>query len=77
MELTEITQLIGSLGFPIMCTIAMFMWFTKHYEEEQRHTREVLEDVKETILQMQKTVETFSKLADTYVSEIKGGKKNE
>lgn len=38
MDVTNLSQMIGSLGFPIVATIALFWWNMK---QEERHKEEV------------------------------------
>ena len=35
MDISVITQLIGSLGFPIACVVAMFYYWTKEREDHK------------------------------------------
>lgn len=69
MEYTDIVNIIGSLGFPIAMCTAFFVWFTKDYKSEQEKTREVLEDLKETIVVLKSSVEAFTSIASRKYKE--------
>lgn len=57
----EIFTLITNVGVPSALVIIL-MWFIKDsYLREQEKTREVLNDLKETIVVMTTTVETLTK----------------
>ena len=43
MDITVITQLIGSLGFPIACVIAMFYFWNKEREDHKNSLDKVTE----------------------------------
>ena len=41
MDITVLTQLIGSLGFPIACVIAMFYMWNKEREDHKEEINQV------------------------------------
>lgn len=43
MDITTITQLIGTLGFPIACCIALFYYMTKEREEHKQEMDKMVE----------------------------------
>lgn len=61
MEVSEITNLITSVGFPILMCILFFKWFTEDYKKEQEQTREVITELKESINAITQMADIFSK----------------
>lgn len=60
MDISVITQLVGSLGFPIVCCGALF-W--KQVKSEQHHTEEMLkisEALNNNTLALQKLTDSLS-----------------
>ena len=57
MQINEITNLITSVGFPILMCIWFFKWFTSEYKAEQEKTREIMNELKETVNVLKLTVE--------------------
>lgn len=56
MDITVITQLIGSLGFPIACVIAMFYYWNKEREDHKSELdsiRTALENNTQALIQIQ------------------------
>lgn len=55
MDVTTISQIIGSMGFPIAACIAMF-WFlneeTKSHKEETKNMTEALNDMRLAIVKL-------------------------
>lgn len=45
MDATEITTLIGNLGFPIACVIAMFAMWNKEREDHKEEVTKMTEAV--------------------------------
>lgn len=43
MDITVFTQLIGSLGFPIACVIAMFFFWNKEREDHKTEMQKMTE----------------------------------
>lgn len=64
MDVTTITQLIGSLGFPIVCCIALFWYMIK---EKDAHKAEMEE--------LRKSVEANTQAINTLCVHL-GGTKN-
>lgn len=60
MEINEITNLITSVGFPILMCIWFFKWFTSEYKGEQEKTREVMNTLKDTINELKVIVEKMN-----------------
>ena len=60
MEINEITNLITSVGFPILMCVWFFKWFTSEYKGEQEKTREVMNTLKETINELKVIVEKMN-----------------
>lgn len=65
MDVTAITQLIGSLGFPIVCCGALFWYLVK---EKDAH--------KEEIEELRKSVEANTTAINSLCQHL-GGKSNE
>ena len=61
MDITVITQLIGSLGFPIACVIAMFFFWNKEREDHKQEQKELTEAIANNTLVMQKLVDKLDK----------------
>lgn len=57
MNASDITNLITSVGFPILMCIWFFKWFTNEYKTEQEKTRQVMDELKETVNVLKITVE--------------------
>ena len=56
MDITVITQLIGSLGFPIACVVAMFYYWNKEREDHKSELdsiRTALENNTQALIQIQ------------------------
>lgn len=56
MDISVITQLIGSLGFPIACVIAMFYYWNKEREDHKSELdsiRTALENNTQALIQIQ------------------------
>lgn len=50
MDIGVITQLIGSLGFPIACVIAMFFFWNKEREDHKSEMQRMTEAVNNNTL---------------------------
>lgn len=50
MDVTTITQLIGSLGFPIVCCVALFWYMMKEKEAHKAEMEEVRKSVEANTL---------------------------
>ena len=64
MEINEITNLITSVGFPILMCVWFFKWFTSEYKSEQEKTRDVMNTLKETINELKNIVEKMNRGKD-------------
>lgn len=65
MDVTMVTQLVGSLGFPIVCCSALFWYMVK---EKDAHTEEMEE--------MRKSVDANTTAINSLCQHL-GGKSNE
>lgn len=63
MDVTMVTQLIGSLGFPIVCCGALFWYLVK---EKDAH--------KEEMAELRKSVEANTTAINTLCQHLGGGK---
>lgn len=63
MDVTMVTQLIGSLGFPIVCCGALFWYLVK---EKDAHKKEMAE--------LQKSVEANTTAINSLCQHLGGGK---
>lgn len=72
MDVTTVTQLIGSLGFPIVCCGALF-W--DRFKAEERRVKEA-ELHRQEVLELQKAIEANT-LAITALCQHLGGQSNE
>lgn len=61
MEFNELIQAIGNGAFPVVMCVAFFVWFTKDYKSEQEKTREVMEELKDTVNSLRALAEIFGK----------------
>lgn len=65
MDVTIVTQLVGSLGFPIVCCVALFWYLVK---EKDAH--------KEEMEELRKSVEANTTAINSLCQHL-GGKSNE
>lgn len=65
MDITSMSQIIGSLGFPIVFSLIMF----KYLEEEQKTHKEEMNTIKDAI---NNNTLTMQKLIDKLDSDKKG-----
>lgn len=63
MDVTMVTQLVGSLGFPIVCCGALFWYLVK---EKDAHTEEMKE--------LRKSVEANTTAINSLCQHLGGGK---
>lgn len=63
MDVTMVTQLIGSLGFPIVCCVALFWYLVK---EKDAH--------KEEMAELRKSVEANTTAINSLCQHLGGGK---
>lgn len=59
MEVDVITNLIGTLGFPIACVIAMFYMWNKEREEHKNEMNTITEALNNNTLVIQKLVDSL------------------
>ena len=60
MGIDVITQLIGSMGFPIACVVAMFYYWNKEREDHKQEIERMTEDVNnntQALIQLQVTLQ--------------------
>lgn len=57
MDITVLTQLIGSLGFPIACVIAMFYMWNKEREDHKAEMQKMTEALNNNTLALVKIEE--------------------
>lgn len=57
MDVTAVTQLITSVGFPIACTFVLFAYLNKEREEHAAETKELKEAINNNTLVMQKLID--------------------
>lgn len=65
MDVTMVTQLVGSLGFPIVCCCALFWYLVKEKDEH-----------KEEMEELRKSVEANTTAINSLCQHL-GGKSNE
>ena len=54
MDVATITQLIGSLGFPVACVIAMFYFWNKEREDHKLEMQKMVEALNNNTLALVK-----------------------
>ena len=59
MDINVITQLIGSLGFPIMVAIACFWYINKQQEQHKEEINKLSEAVNNNTLVIQKLLDKW------------------
>lgn len=60
MGIDVITQLIGSMGFPIACVVAMFYYWNKEREDHKQEIERMTEAVNnntQALIQLQATLQ--------------------
>lgn len=57
MDFNIISQLIGNLGFPIACVIAMFYMWNKEREEHKEEMNKITEALNNNTMVIQKLVD--------------------
>lgn len=57
MDMTAVQTLIGNLGFPIACVIAMFWMWNKEREDHKTEMNEVTKAIENNTLAVTKLVE--------------------
>lgn len=61
MDIQTITQAIGSLGFPIVCCIALFVQQNKVNEQHKEETAKLAEAINNNTIALTKLSERFEK----------------
>ena len=61
MDLGTLQSLIGQLGFPIACVIAMFYMWNKEREDHKQEIAEITKAVENNTIAVTKLVEMLSK----------------
>lgn len=64
MDVTVITQLIGSLGFPIACVIAMFYFWNKEREDHKAEMQKMTEALNNNTLALVKIETVINKYGE-------------
>ena len=57
MDVTVVTQLITTVGFPIACTFVLFAYLNKEREEHAAETKELKEAINNNTIVMQKLID--------------------
>lgn len=60
MDVEVITQLIGNLGFPIVCVYAMFWMMNKEREEHAEESRIFREAIENNTLALNKLIDKLN-----------------
>lgn len=79
MELSAIVELITSLGFPIVCVIALAFFIWKIYNQSVAREEKLMTEITENRLVNQQAVETIAKFAERFnhIEEDISGIKND
>lgn len=64
MDYNAVSQLIGTLGFPIVCTIAMFYMWNKEREQHREEAKEWTQALNNNTLVMEKISERLAVRGD-------------
>ncbi len=78
METAAIVELITTLGFPIVCVLALGFFVWKIYQQSVVREEKLMAEITENRLVNEKAVETIAKFAERFtrieedVAEIKG-----
>ena len=64
MDVGTITQLIGTLGFPIVCVIALGFFVFKLWQQSAKREEKLMENIAECRLVNEKAIETIALYAD-------------
>lgn len=78
METAAIVELITTLGFPIVCVLALGFFVWKIYQQSVIREEKLMAEITENRLVNEKAVETIAKFAERFthieedVAEIKG-----
>jgi hypothetical protein len=79
MELSAIVELITTLGFPIVCVIALAIFIWKIYNQSVAREEKLMTEITENRLVNQQAVETIAKFAERFnhIEEDISGIKND
>jgi chromosome segregation ATPase len=71
MELSVILELIGSVGFPIACVLALGVFVFKIYNQSVEREKTLMAEITENRLVNEKAIETIAKYAErlTHIEE--------
>ena len=78
MELSAIIEIIGSLGFPIACVLALGIFVFKLWQQSATREEKLMNEITENRLVNEKAIETIALYAErlthieTNITEIKG-----
>lgn len=64
MEANEIMNLVGNGFYPIVISGLFFWWFTQDYKREQEQTREIINELKETVNGIKEMAGMFAKFLE-------------
>ena len=64
MELATMTELIGTLGFPIACVIAMGIFLFKIWKQSVEREKTLMAEITENRLVNEKAIETIALYAE-------------
>lgn len=64
MDYNAVSQIIGTLGFPIACTIAMFYMWNKEREQHREEAKEWTQALNNNTLVMEKISERLAVRGD-------------
>jgi chromosome segregation ATPase len=64
MELSVILELIGSVGFPIACVLALGVFVFKIYNQSVEREKTLMAEITENRLVNEKAIETIAKYAE-------------
>lgn len=64
MELAVIVELIGTIGFPIVCVLALGIFVYKLWQQSAEREKTLMAEIAENRLVNQKAIETISQYAE-------------
>ena len=62
MDWNQIAQLIGSLGFPIVCTIVCFWYIWKNGESQRKMIQKMQDSHKDEIEKLRQTIDNNTRV---------------
>ena len=78
MDMATITELIATLGFPIVCVLALGIFIYKIWQQSATREDKLMNEITENRLVNEKAIETIAQFAERFthieedVAEIKG-----